>query len=242
MPTKKKRREVTEIIEDQTREDHRESFSFRAFPEQLACVRNGDPEGLKATFTPDFRAYYGEAIPDHAQLPLIFSHLCGCLHMLSYESGLPLSRAAAISSKYMNKAAAISSIEKFVDELQRMQMEYASQVALARRFSSGNAAVDLCMNHIHEHVNEKISLAELAAVSGYSLSRLEHVFHACTGMTLTDYIRRQKINRACILLRYTEDSCAAISQKLSYCSQSYFIRQFQRETGMTPALYRRQGR
>lgn len=229
----------TDIIEDRTRENYPDTFSFRAFPEQLDCLRRGDLEGLMATFTDDIHDYYRNAILDHAMLPLLFAHLCGCCLMLSYEGGLPLSRAAAISTKYMNMCQDITSVEDFVARLQEMQTEFTGEVAFATRISSGSHTVDLCKHYIHEHANEKISLDALAEASGYSLSRLQHIFRQFTGMSLTAYIRKEKIEKACLLLRYSDESSSAISQKLSYCSQSYFIRQFQEETGMTPARYRR---
>lgn len=238
-----KKHDITQIamLEDSVREDHRDAFSFRAFPELIDCVRSGDPQRLRDAFTEEVRRYYEEAIPDHAFLPYLFAHLCGCNLMISYEGGLSLSTAAAISSKYLNLASAIRSVDEFVIRLQDMQMDFAEEVALARRFSSGHHTVDQCMHYIHEHVNEKIELKCLSAVSGYSLSRLQHVFAQYAGISLTAFIRKEKIRKACFLLNHTEDSAAAISQKLSYCSQSYFINQFKAETGMTPAAYRRKG-
>lgn len=230
---------LTDLIEDETRNEHEESFSFREFPEQMDCIRAGDIDGLKATFTGEAKAYYEEAIPDLSMLSGIFSYLCGCIQMLACEGGLPLSRAAAVSSKYMKTAREITDIPHFVEDLEKMQMEFTTEVFLHRRFSSGNSTVDQCMRFIYEHVNEKIVLSDLAKRSGYSLSHLQHLFSRYTGCSLSDHIRKEKTEKARLLLKHSNLSCAAISQKLSYCSQSHFTGQFKKETGMTPDQFRR---
>ncbi len=227
------------LIEDRAAEDHDEGFAYRLFPEQIDCIRSGDTKGLAQTFTPDYDAYYRETLPDSSMLPLVLSHLCGCMLMISCEGGLPLGRGAAISGKYLKTAAEIKQVDPFLSVLRQMTYEFANEVCLYKRFCTGSRVVNQCMRYIYEHVQEKIDLAALTRICGYSPSRLQHLFRQYAGMSVTDYIRREKIEKACLLLRHTEMPCALIGQKLAFASQSHFIRQFQREKGITPAKYRK---
>ena len=225
-------------IEERNDTEFDYGFTFELFPEQLDCIRNGDIEGLRNTFHIDMYDYYEKAIPDLSAAPAIFNFLNGCVMMLANEAGIPLRRTVAVSTKYLRQTQQFTSVNDFVDRLRDMQMEYTEEVYLFKRNASGNQVIDTCQRYIYEHVYDRITLKELEEITGYSTSRLQHLFTRYKGIPITEHIRKEKIERACYLLRNTDLSCAAISQKLSYCSQSYFIQQFQKETGITPARYR----
>jgi AraC-like DNA-binding protein len=59
------------------------------------------------------------------------------------------------------------------------------------------------------------------------------------GITLSRYIRDQKINVACNMLRHLDESSLTIANYLGFSSQSHFIQVFKKSTGMTPEEYRR---
>lgn len=228
------------LIEDQNQEEHDDSFSYQLFPAQISCIRSGDIDALKLTFTEDFDSYYRTALMgDDPHLPLVLAHVCGTMMIIACEGGLPLSRSAAVSTKYLKTALGISDIDTFLACMKQMMTDYTQEVFMYKRFNSGSAVVNRCMRYIYEHTQEPISLSSLVNISGYSPSRLQHLFKEHTGLSISDYIRREKTLKACLFLRHTDLSCAQISQKLAYGSQSYFIRQFKKEMGMTPARYRK---
>ena len=76
-----------------------------------------------------------------------------------------------------------------------------------------------------------------AAVSAPHLSRL---FQAEVHLSISEYIAIKKVEAAKNLLQYTEHTAASISSLLSFSSQSYFIKVFQKYVGMTPKEYRKQ--
>ena len=59
------------------------------------------------------------------------------------------------------------------------------------------------------------------------------------GITLSRYIRNQKIDVACSMLRHLDESSLSIANYLGFSSQSHFIQVFKKTTGMTPEEYRR---
>lgn len=71
-----------------------------------------------------------------------------------------------------------------------------------------------------------------------STSYLSRLFKKETGISVSDYIRRQKIDMAKNLLKYSEYSMIEIANRLSFSSQSHFIQQFREIVGMTPKKYR----
>lgn len=95
------------------------------------------------------------------------------------------------------------------------------------------------VNDITVHIYEPIHLDDIAERLHYSKEHLCRVFHEETGMTLQDYILRQRISEAKIQLRHTDYSLAEIAENTGFSSQSYFQKVFRKYTGMTPAACRR---
>lgn len=71
-----------------------------------------------------------------------------------------------------------------------------------------------------------------------SSSYLSRLFKKETGDSVSAYIRKQKIEKARNLLRYSDYSVIEIANRLSFSSQSHFIQQFREIVGMTPKKYR----
>lgn len=70
-------------------------------------------------------------------------------------------------------------------------------------------------------------------------SYLSDLFHKIEGITIQQYIRKEKIRLAENMLRYSDYEVKEIANYLSFCSQSYFGNIFRQQTGMTPARYRK---
>ena len=56
---------------------------------------------------------------------------------------------------------------------------------------------------------------------------------------VAEIIRKEKIRLAENMLRYSDYEVKEIANYLSFCSQSYFGNIFRKQTGMTPARYRK---
>ena len=67
---------------------------------------------------------------------------------------------------------------------------------------------------------------------------MSDLFRRVEGITIQQYIRREKIRLAENLLRYSEYDVKSIAVYLAFCSQSHFGKVFKDQTGLTPTKYR----
>lgn len=88
------------------------------------------------------------------------------------------------------------------------------------------------------HIKERITIADLAAYTGLSESYLSRVFKQNLGVSISDYIREKKIEKATHLLKYSDKPIIDIANYLSFSSQSHFIQIFESFMGLTPKKYR----
>jgi AraC-like DNA-binding protein len=70
-------------------------------------------------------------------------------------------------------------------------------------------------------------------------SHLAREFKSCKNFTLCQFIQREKMVRAAILLKDATDlTVAKLSENLGFCSTEYFRGLFKRHFGVVPSKYR----
>ena len=89
---------------------------------------------------------------------------------------------------------------------------------------------------------ERPSLQELGKEAGVSPEHFTREFRRVFRMTVTEYVRRLRLEWASERLRVDSDSIAAIATAAGFADQSHFTRQFRRQFGVTPAGFRRESR
>lgn len=94
------------------------------------------------------------------------------------------------------------------------------------------------LSYVNDHY-KTITLEELAAHFGYSVSHCSKLIRDETGVGFVAFVRRIKMNHAVSLLSNTRTSVADISDMVGYETQESFIRAFQKVYGMSPTAYRK---
>jgi len=92
------------------------------------------------------------------------------------------------------------------------------------------------LRHIHEHLGQPLTLAELAGLAGLSIWRFATVFRQQIGVSPHRYICRLRVERAQALIREGVPAATAASEAGFY-DQSHLSRHFKTICGMTPGQY-----
>ncbi|WP_052396406.1 GlxA family transcriptional regulator [Kutzneria sp. 744] len=94
------------------------------------------------------------------------------------------------------------------------------------------------MAWLREHLHEPLSLAKVAEQSYISERSLVRKFRAATGTTIFDWVNRERIDRAKLLLETTDHPVAEIAAMVGFGSPETLRRNFQRHVGTTARSYR----
>lgn len=98
--------------------------------------------------------------------------------------------------------------------------------------------IDRVLNHIHAHFAEPITISQLADIAALSPSGLHRTFQRHTRQTVSQYLIRLRIGRACALLSSGPMPIGTIAGEVGYDSLANFNRQFKALKGTTPRAYR----
>lgn len=98
------------------------------------------------------------------------------------------------------------------------------------------------VRYVDGHYQEKITVAEISAVCGYSASHFMKRFHDLTGTSFAQYLIHFRLEKAAALLRSTNQTVLEIAAGCGFANASYFTRAFTRQYGQAPSAYRQGGR
>ena len=104
------------------------------------------------------------------------------------------------------------------------------------------AALRRVREAMEQRFDEKLELAELAALAGVSRSHFARAFKESVGQSPHRYLIMRRVSVAEELIKDTDRTLTDISVDLGFFDQSHFVRVFSRVVGETPSAYRRRCR
>lgn len=108
-----------------------------------------------------------------------------------------------------------------------------------RSRSSQAETIDHAREFLRQHVDSRVSVAELAAIASVSPSHFAFLFKQQVGIPVLQYQTNTRMARARELLDTTDEPIARISTLVGFSDAFYFSRQFKNTHGMTPMQYRK---
>ncbi len=168
-------------------------------------------------------------------------HFCITIALIArycIEGGLDISTSYDVSDFYIMKADKATSPEEINAIHHNACLDYAKRMKNLRKAKITSRPVARCIDYINDHLHVKITLTELAEYVNLNPSYLSRLFKGETGLSVSEYILRTKIETAKNMLIYSEYTPAEIATILAFSDQSYFTEVFHRHTGLTPKKYR----
>lgn len=143
--------------------------------------------------------------------------------------------------RYLGPAAMMDTARTLlVDPPGREQRYYSTFVP---RLNHGDAAVLAVQHSLHASFTENdVTLADLAGKSGLEERTFLRRFRKSTGMTVTEYLQRFRMNKARDLLQFSTRPVEEVAWEVGYTDASAFRKVFVRIVGLPPSEYRRRFR
>lgn len=206
------------------------------------AVRAGDMEAVNKNCEEDsFLHLKGTGILSKNPLTNLKYHFVVTTAMLTrycIDGGLESEQAYSLSDFYILKMDSCTTVRQIADLHHIMARDFTGKMILQKKSSILSRPVMQCVDYIYGHIKERITIQDLSEHTGLSPSYLSRVFKQNLGVSISDYIREKKIEKATHLLRYSDKAVVDIANYLNFSSQSHFIQIFENFTGLTPKKYR----
>jgi AraC family transcriptional regulator len=98
-----------------------------------------------------------------------------------------------------------------------------------------HAQLQQALDYIHAHLDQDLSLVQIAEVINISPTYFASLFKSAIGISPHQYVIQQRVEQAKSLLKSKTDlSITDIALQVGFSSQSHLTQQFRRLTGITP--------
>lgn len=91
---------------------------------------------------------------------------------------------------------------------------------------------------VNEHLDQELSLADIAGAAGLSQFHFARAFKQTTGLTPHQYVTERRVERARLLLASGDLPLVEVAARSGFKNQSHFTTLFRMHTGVTPKSWR----
>lgn len=154
--------------------------------------------------------------------------------------------AASALTAYAERAVAMHDWDfRALARLHRLAHGFLDQLlGVAELDSAGRPRIDGALrllpaiSYVWQHAGSDIRRADLARLLGIGEQHLHVLFRTYLGIAPYRYIQRVRLSKAQVELVSRDDTVRSIAERLGFCDQFHFSRQFKKEFGISPAAYR----
>lgn len=156
------------------------------------------------------------------------------------RGGLDVDTAYFLGEYYIQETENCKTISDLMQVNITMYDDFIQRVHKIKQAKHISLAVHSCCNYIDLHLGEKLSLKTISSDTGYDEYYIAQKFKKEMGITVSQYIKKKRVERAKILLKSTSKSIQEICEELGFSNSSHFADAFRAITGVSPSEYRSQ--
>lgn len=94
------------------------------------------------------------------------------------------------------------------------------------------------VDHVQSHLDDELDPKELARIAGFSLHHFHRVFRGMVGESVMGFVRRLRLERAAMRLKFGDESVTRLAFDAGYDSHEGFTRAFRARFGVPPSKFR----
>jgi AraC-like DNA-binding protein len=228
---------------DQSENDRNHKIGVDFEKDLLRMVKNGDTVSLKALLsgpTPDF-CEIGEFSSEQAkENEYLVVSIITLMTRAAIAGGARLEIAHELGDVYIKRLGkAVTHGEPVFGLSYSAMIEFTELVRRSKEEKSGLPHVETCKRYIEKNLRKNLQVGDIAPAIGISRTYLSRLFRQAEGITIQQYIQKEKCRHAARMLQYSDYSISQIAQYFGFSSQSYFGTCFQTWYGMSPNAYRK---
>ena len=221
------------------RENEKAHTAYRTEVMLYSAIRRGDREALREMLsnTANRKLVMGRLSTDDLRQMQYWAVCCVTLATrYAIEGGLDEVTAYCFSDDCIIRIDKMTSVGEILDYLAARGLELTDMVAQSKRNTVYSADIRRCISYINANLHKKITLDVLSDECNLSKDYLSLKFKGETGLRPSDYIKKHRLTASKDMLR-SGRNCSEVAYYLNFCSESYFIKCFREEFGMTPKQF-----
>lgn len=210
---------------------------------EFTSIEHGDVNMLKKSLSEDYTGKLGTLADDKVRNMRNFGIVVTTLaSRAAIRGGLHPEISFSLCDVLIRKLESISDLAVLLHTIRQAEFKYAEMVneinTQGAQKKKSNPKVEECKDYIYHHLHGKIRIQDIANALFLNANYLSNIFQKQEGISITDFILKEKVNLTQNLLIYSIYTYSEIAAYLGFSSQSHLGHTFKKFTGMTLREYR----
>ena len=205
--------------------------------EIIQKVKLGDKTGAREILNEFLGSIFFESGMNFEIIKVRIIELVVMISRAAIEAGVEAKELLGLNYSYLTELNKATDIEELLHKLSEILENFIHKVSQTKE-KKKKVKSHKMFDYINRNFTNKITADEVARVGGLSVSRALHLFKEETGLSLSKYLRKLRIDYGKYLLLNTDINLADISIETGFFDQSHFTKTFKEIEEMTPSDFR----
>jgi len=229
---------IANFLEDLKKSKH--DVGRKIFDKQdeiIQKVKLGDKTGAREILNEFLGSIFFESGMNFETLKVRIIELIVIISRAAIEAGVEAKELLGLNYSYLTELNKVTDTEELLVKLTEILENFIQKVSLTKERKKKIKIQKMC-DYIDQNFNGKITASAVAKSAGLSVSRALHLFKEETGMSLSNYITKLRLDYGKYLLLNTDINIADLANEVGFYDQSHFTKNFKKTERMTPSHYR----
>jgi AraC-like DNA-binding protein len=205
--------------------------------EIIQKVKLGDRAGAREILNEFLGTIFFESGMNFEVIKVRIIELIVMISRAAIEAGVGAQELLGLNYSYLTELSKVTDLEELLFKVTRVLENFIAKVSLGKE-KKRKVRCQRMRDFIHRNFTRKITAQDVAKEAGLSVGRALHLFREETGMALTGYVNKMKVDYGKYLLLNSDIQLAELADQLGYYDQSHFTKNFKKFEKITPSHFR----
>jgi len=206
--------------------------------EIIQKVKLGDTTGAREILNEFLGSIFFESGMNFEIIKVRCVELVVIISRAAIEAGAEAKELLGLNYSYLTELNKATDLDELLVKLTDILENFIHKVSLTTE-KKKKVKIQKMSEYINQNFTKKITANEVAKMGGLSMSRALHLIKEETGLSLSDYIRKLRIDYGKYLLLNSDANLADLAMEAGFFDQSHFTKTFKMIERMTPSQFRR---
>ncbi len=209
--------------------------------EIIQKVKLGDKTGAREILNEFLGSIFFESGMNFEIIKVRIIELVVIISRTAIEAGVDAKDLMGLNYSYFTELNKATDLDELLFKLNDILTNFINRVSVTKE-KKKKIKIRKMKDYIDQNFTRKIKSEEIALIGGLSTSRCLHLFKEETGVSLSEYIKKLRVNYGKYLLLNTDVNIADCAIEAGFFDQSHFTKTFKQVEKSTPAQFRRKYR
>lgn len=197
----------------------------------------GDKTGAREILNEFLGSIFFESGMNFEILKVRIIELVVIISRAAIETGVEAKELLGLNYSYLTDLNKVTDIEELLYKLTEILENFINKVSTTKEKKS-KTKVHKMREYINQNFTKEVTASNVAKSAGLSMSRALHLFKEETGMSLSNFITKLRIDYGKYLLLNTDVNIAHLANEIGFYDQSHFTKYFKKFERITPSRFR----